>query len=106
MTRKRWTPVPFMRIGARPSEDDEMSMIITLFGRLGEAVAREVELGDELAGATVDELREALAAAYPKARSDLLSPRVRACVNDVMVPGSHVVSRHDRVGLLPPVSGG
>ena len=77
-----------------------------MFGKLGELAAREVclEPGPDLA--TMADVRQALARAYPAASADLLSPRVRGCVNDAMVSDSHPIGPGDEIALLPPVSGG
>ena len=83
-----------------------MTLIVALFGKLGEAIGREIELRTGFTEGTVAQLREALAEAYPSARMDLLSPRVRACINDAIVTDSHRVALGDRIALLPPVSGG
>ena len=80
-------------------------MRISLFGKLGDLIAREISF-DEGHAATVGALREALAQAYPDAADDLLSPRVRACVNDKVVSDSETLAPGDEVALLPPVSGG
>ncbi|MGX7953500.1 MoaD/ThiS family protein [Tsuneonella sp. HG249] len=81
-------------------------MNVSFFGKLGETIGREVEMRTGFVEGTVAELREALAKSYPSASEDLLSPRVRACVNDAIVTDSHRVSSADRIALLPPVSGG
>lgn len=83
-----------------------MTVRVHLFGQLSEMIGREVELSSELASETVAELRRALAARYPDASARLLSPRIRACVNDTVVDDDHVVALGDTVALLPPVSGG
>ena len=80
-------------------------MKITLYGKLGEALGREISL-DEIAGRTVGDLRRALAEQHPRLAADLLSPRVRACVNDAMVGEDFAIRAGDEVALLPPVSGG
>jgi molybdopterin synthase sulfur carrier subunit len=79
---------------------------ISLFGKLGDLIGREVTFDPSHAASTVGELRQALAAAYPGAAPDLLSPRVRACVNDLMVDDRHPLAPGDDVALLPAVSGG
>lgn len=80
-------------------------MKITLYGKLGEAIGREISLG-ELAGWTVWQVRRTLAEQHPGLASDLLSPRVRACVNDSIVGEDRVIGPGDELALLPPVSGG
>jgi molybdopterin converting factor small subunit len=51
-------------------------------------------------------LRRSLAEQYPRLAVDLLSPRVRACVNDEIVGEDHTIRTDDEIALLPPVSGG
>lgn len=80
-------------------------MRILFFGRLREALGDERELADE-PGETVAAMRRRLAGLHPHAAADLLSPRVRACVDDVVVGEDFVVGGHARVELLPPLSGG
>lgn len=80
-------------------------MRISFYGRLAEAIGREVELDTEQTCA-VAEVRARLAELYPQAASDLASPRVRACVGDQMVPDSFVVAPGEAVDILAPLSGG
>jgi len=79
---------------------------VLLFGKLGDVIGRELSFEPSQPVSTVGDLRQALAAAYPDAASDLQSPRVRACVNDLMVDDHHPLAVGDDVALLPPVSGG
>jgi molybdopterin converting factor small subunit len=81
-------------------------MKVLLFGKLGELVGREVSLEPSPGLATMAGVRKALARAYPAASADLLSPRVRACVNDAVVSDSYPIAAGDEIGLLPAVSGG
>jgi molybdopterin converting factor subunit 1 len=71
-----------------------------LFQLVGE---REVPLALP-SGATVVELKEALAAKYPPVRA-LLS-RVVCAVGEEYVPESYALRDGDDVALIPPVSGG
>ena len=80
-------------------------MRITLFGKLGEAIGREISV-DDMAGRTISDVRRSLAVQHPRHAADLLSPRVRACVNDVIVDENRVIEPDDELALLPPVSGG
>lgn len=79
---------------------------IELCGRLAEACGREVELALPIDGLPVHALFAALADAHPPLGEALARGRVRACVNEEIVPGSTVVTAGDAVALFPPVSGG
>jgi molybdopterin converting factor small subunit len=78
---------------------------VLFYGRLAEAVGRELEIGGA-ANYPVSELRERLAREYPELEPLLLSKRARACVADVLVDDSFIVGARDTVEFLPPVSGG
>ena len=80
-------------------------MRISFYGRLAEAIGREVEL-DAPQPCAIGEVRARLAELFPDAASDLSSPRVRACVGDRMVPDSFVVTPGQSVDILAPLSGG
>ena len=80
-------------------------MRLVFYGRLAEAIAPEIEL-DAPSGCSVAQLRERLAAAYPKAGQALLSRQVRACVASAFVHDDSLVGAADTVEFLPPVSGG
>jgi molybdopterin converting factor small subunit len=80
-------------------------MRILFFGKLREALGDMRELADEPAE-SVATLRRRLAALHPHVAADLLSPRVRACVDDTVVGEDFVVGGHAEVALLPPLSGG
>lgn len=83
-----------------------MEWTVTMFGKLADQLGREVRLDLGAGRCTLAELRRALADAYPAAAPDLLSPRLRACVNNVVVDEGVSLQRGDEVSLLPPVSGG
>jgi molybdopterin converting factor small subunit len=80
-------------------------MRILFFGKLRDSLGDERELAAE-PGETVAALRRRLADLHPAAAGDLMSPRLRACVDDTIVGDDFVVAGHDRVELLPPLSGG
>ena len=80
-------------------------MRITLYGKLGEAIGREIAC-DELVGCTIAQARRALAERHPQVAPDLLSPRVRACIDNAIVGEEAIIAPGDAVALLPPVSGG
>lgn len=81
-----------------------MKVRVRLFAGLADIVgARTVEV-DLQNGATVGDLRAALARAYP-AVAPFMSTLVCA-VNEEYVPSDRHVSEGDDVALIPPVSGG
>jgi molybdopterin converting factor small subunit len=80
-------------------------MKIGFFGRLRDALGDERELASE-EGETVAQLRLRLAGLEPRAAPDLLGPRIRACVGDVIVSEDFLLRGHERIEFLPPVSGG
>jgi molybdopterin converting factor subunit 1 len=81
-----------------------MQARVLLFAALREkAGAREV-LVEVPAGATVAELRDAVAALHPS-----LAPLLRnvaAAVNEEYAAADHSLREGDTVALIPPVSGG
>lgn len=80
-------------------------MRIGFFGKLRDALGDEREIAAE-PGETVARLRIRLAGLYPDAASDLLSPRVRACVADAIVGEDYPLADAERIEFLPPLSGG
>ena len=80
-------------------------MRVQFFGRLRDALGDASEIAAE-EGETVAELRRRLATRHPVAAGDLLSLRVRACVDDVIVGEDHPVGECELVEFLPPLSGG
>ena len=80
-------------------------MKIQLYGRLADAIAREVDMG--VGGpCTVGGIRAALASEHPAAAETLMSPRSRAVVGGSLVTDDQVVGSDATVEFLPPVSGG
>jgi len=79
---------------------------IELCGRLADSCGREVELDIPERGLPVATLMAALGDAYPALGGALGRGRIRACVNETIVPAAMVVRAGDRVALFPPVSGG
>jgi molybdopterin converting factor small subunit len=80
-------------------------MKITFYGRLSDAVGRELDLVVE-EPCTISRLRQRIAGSFPAAASLLEDRRVRACVMDELVPDDHRVGETDAVEFLAPVSGG
>lgn len=77
-------------------------MRIRLYGRLGEAIAPEIELA--AAGCTVGEVRRRLAADHATAARSLEVSR--ALIGDRAVVDDQTVGEGDELDFLPPVSGG
>lgn len=78
-------------------------MRILLYGRLAEAIDRQVDV-DFPCGCSVGELRGLLSRAHPRAADHLL--RSRAVIGNAVVGDEHVAMAGDQVEFLPPVSGG
>lgn len=83
-----------------------MKMKVSLYGKLGDMLGRQISLDRNSTCWTVAELRQELAERYPDAAAELLSPRVRACLNDEIAGDNCVIGPGHEVALLPPVSGG
>jgi molybdopterin converting factor small subunit len=79
---------------------------ILFFGKLGEAIGREVEMGLDPGSVTVAELRAFLARRYPAVAADLRSPGLRACVGDTIVGEDFRIGPEASVEFFPPLSGG
>ena len=80
------------------------SVNVRLFAGLREMTGRrDVDL-DLPEGATVADLRECLAEAYPVVRPFLKT--LVCAVDEEYVPSAYVLRPGDRVALIPPVSGG
>lgn len=78
---------------------------IVLHGRLADLLGREIAIRAP-AQCSIAELRSRIAAECPAAAQAILSPRVRACVGDGIVPDSFRPGPDEVVEFLPPVSGG
>jgi sulfur-carrier protein len=79
---------------------------VELCGRLADLAGRQVTLAVAPGGLAVADLFAALAAEHPALADPLAAGKVRACVNEVIVPASAIVRPGDLVALFPPVSGG
>lgn len=79
---------------------------VELCGRLADACGRDVEVDVPAAGLSVPALLAELRAAYPLLDAPLARGRIRACVNDMVVPDDTLIRAGDLVALFPPVSGG
>lgn len=81
-----------------------MQLEVRLFAMLREAQNAERIAVEVPAGATVAELRRAIAEAYPDLAPFLPASRVAAALK--FVPEHHVLSGGEELALVPPVSGG
>lgn len=81
-------------------------MRIICFGKLGEAIGRELHLEPPVGGCTVAELRQLLIARHPHAAEILSNPSIRACVGDSIVGEQFPVDPATDVEFFPPLSGG
>lgn len=80
-------------------------MKLRSYGKVADWLGSESEF-DVVDSCSVGELRTLLADAYPAAADAFTSNRVLVCVNDMIVPDSHLLSSGQQVDLLAPVSGG
>ena len=81
-------------------------MKILFYGGAAAAIGREVEVELPPQGCTVAELRALLAHRHPAAGELLVSPAVRACLDDRLVGEEHRLQESDAVEFFPPLSGG
>ena len=77
-------------------------MKILLYGRLAEAIGREIEVAERVP--TVGELRDLLIKSYPPA-ADILR-RSRAVAANSLIGEDAPLSQIGIIELLPPVCGG
>lgn len=80
-------------------------MKILFYGRLGEALGREVDVDLPGGTDTVAQLRAVLSDRLPDTSGELLQ-RARACVGDEIVGESYRIGDAREVEFLPPLSGG
>ncbi|MEQ1726614.1 MAG: MoaD/ThiS family protein [Sphingopyxis sp.] len=79
---------------------------IELCGRLADGVGGAVMLELDAAACSIAELRTTLADIYPALAADMASARVRACVDEAIVPDAATVTAGQVIAFFPPVSGG
>lgn len=84
----------------------ETNINIELCGRLAEPCGRVLSIGIPNGGLSVPEMVARLVQCYPDLLPALERRRIRACVNDTIVPDQARVQPSDQVALFPPVSGG
>ena len=77
---------------------------LRFYGRLGDILGPELQV--QAHGCSIAELRQLIARQQPAAETELLRPRVRACVADSIVGEEHVGAPGSTVEFFPPVSGG
>ena len=77
-------------------------MRIRLYGRLGDAIAPEIELA--AAGCTVGEVRRRLATGHAAAARSLETSRV--LIAGRVVSDDRAIGETEELEFLPPVSGG
>jgi len=80
-------------------------MKIGFFGRLRDAIG-DVQDHDVSEGMLISQLRRQLAERFPDHSGDLLSHRVRACVDDEIVGEDFILTGRESVEFFPPLSGG
>lgn len=80
--------------------------VIRFYGWAAAALGREVQLALPDPGCTIDQLRQLLADQYPDSTVAILSPRLRACVEDQIVSSDRFICENDEVEFFPPLSGG
>ena len=80
-------------------------MKILFYGRLGEAIGREIDF-DPGTAQTVGALKEALVAAWPEHAAELLSERSKTVIADAFVHDDASLAGISHIEFLPPVSGG
>lgn len=78
-------------------------MRITFYGRLAEAIGREIEI-DLPTPASVTQVQRRLAELYPESGVD--AARVRTAVGGAIVGGDQLVQPGETVEILAPFSGG
>jgi len=80
-------------------------MRVHFYGRLADAFGTETEV-EISEPCSIAQVRERLAIKYPRDAELLGNRRVRACVDDSIVPDGHLVQPDESIDFIPPVSGG
>jgi sulfur-carrier protein len=81
-------------------------IMVELCGRFADALGPTIAVTIPDDGLGILALRRLLADRQPSLARDLLNPRVRFCVDDVIVPDDANVLPGQVVALFPPLSGG
>jgi len=79
---------------------------VELCGRLADACGPFVDLALPVEGLPVPELISILREPFPALQDGLSKGRIRACINETIVPDEAIIRPGDIVALFPPVSGG
>ena len=79
---------------------------VELCGRLSDLAGDVVDVEIPNAGLKIGELRATLAVLHPALADSILGPKVRACVDDMMVDDAAIVRAGQVVAFFPPLSGG
>ena len=79
---------------------------VELCGRLADLADDVVDVEVPNAGVSIADLRAALADIYPALADAILGPKVRACVDEVLVDDAAMVRAGQVVAFFPPLSGG
>ncbi len=82
------------------------SITIEFCGRLAELAPPSIEMHLPEQGQTIAQLRGQLAREYPALADEMDSPKVQACVDEVMAQDSATISPGQTVAFFPPLSGG
>ena len=82
----------------------ERTMKVLFYGRLADVLGSELDVPVSQE-CSIAELRDRIADQHPAAAA-LQNTRVRACIDDTIVPESHRVAPGAHVEFFPPVSGG
>lgn len=81
-------------------------MEVYFLGKLGDMIARKIEIERPKHVRTANQFREWLGTQYPDAADDLASPRLKIVVDDEIVLPTASVSGAKTVEFFPLVSGG
>lgn len=84
----------------------EAGVKVRFFGKLGEAIGREVDIEPPAADQSVAQLRAMLAGLYPQWRDELAAATLKACVDDTIVDDGFRIRPGVTVEFFPPLSGG
>ncbi|MFC7538083.1 MoaD/ThiS family protein [Sphingomonas sp. GCM10030256] len=81
-------------------------MDVIFYGRLADRAGPRVNVHVPDNGCCVAALRALIADQHPDISAEISSPRVRACIDDMIVGEGQPVGGAHSVEFFPPVSGG